>query len=117
MKILLVDDDDLVREFVENCLVDEHHVVRSVGTVDDALKSVDQGACPDLLVTDYNLKDEVNGMDLAERLRGLCDMRVLVITGRPDLVERHSPQQKSIGLLAKPFTTKALLAAVDAMAP
>ncbi len=87
--ILLVEDDELVRDAVTRILVREGYLVLTAATGHDAIGLLRTPATPiDLVVLDIGLPD-VSGADLCARLREFFpDLPVLVCTGaaQPDEV-------------------------------
>ena len=64
--ILVIEDHADVRQFVELLLENEGHHVTSVGDGIAALELVARGTLrPDLIITDYNLPDGMNGLEVA----------------------------------------------------
>src|SRR5262249_14867151 len=82
-KVLVVDDDPRVLQFVASTLERAGYRVQAVGSAGEALDRYDsQGTDPFRLVLSDVLMPEVNGVDLARRLRGLNpDVRVLFMSG------------------------------------
>jgi len=80
LSILLVDDDELVRNLVEGLLVRDGFTVNAVATYAEAMEQLGRSS-PDLAVVDLNLPDG-NGLDIAQYIdaRGL-DCEVAILTG------------------------------------
>ena len=68
LSILLVDDDRLVRASTAAMLADLHHRVTDCGSGAEALRLLDQGLAPDLLVTDQ-VMPQMTGTQLIARIR------------------------------------------------
>ncbi|MBU6311152.1 MAG: response regulator transcription factor [Actinomycetales bacterium] len=66
--VLLVEDHPLMRALVERSLQDDGFVVESVGTSRRAIREF-EAIDPDVLVTDIDLGDRPNGVELATLLR------------------------------------------------
>jgi len=64
LKILLVEDEYLLRDVLETELLDAGFAVCAVGTSDDAKIQI-LNSRPDMLVTDIRLPGSMNGLDLA----------------------------------------------------
>lgn len=82
--ILVVEDDDEVRELLELLLVSEGHRVTTAPDGLAGLDLVNRGAIrPDLLLADYNLPNGMDGLQVAAQLRAkLCrEVPVIVLTG------------------------------------
>jgi len=113
MRVLLVEDDDTVREYIEDFLADDGHLVYSSSSPHSALESAELFPFPDLLIIDFNLNSHMDGVDLAEALiLKNPKARLLVISGRPELAQRKL--QKTLGgsVLAKPFVGRHLIVAI-----
>jgi DNA-binding response OmpR family regulator len=80
--ILLVEDDELVRDALTRTLVREGYLVLTAPTGHDAMGLLRTPASPiDLVLLDIDLPD-VSGIDLCARLRELFpDMPVVACTG------------------------------------
>ena len=115
MKILVVEDDPLLREGLADLLAGAGH---SVETVVDGEGALDRGADPtvELLVLDLMLP-KLDGVAVCRRLRELRpNLPILMLTARV------TEDDKVRGLLAgaddyvtKPFSTRELLARVEAL--
>jgi DNA-binding NtrC family response regulator len=82
--ILVVEDDELMREFVADTLADEGHEVVQAGTGADAVE-VFRARPFDLVILDMQLPDTTGGV-LLDQFRSL-DPRIdiVILTGNPDL--------------------------------
>ncbi len=81
LRILLVDDDSLVRETTEGMLRDAGHSVASVASAREALDQLQAGADVDLLVLDYAMP-LINGAQLASDVKRLRPhLPIVFITG------------------------------------
>ena len=105
--ILFVEDEALVRmdmaEFLREC----GYRVYEAATAKEATESLQAKFVVDLVFTDINLPDDMNGLELGEwTLRERPGVKVLVTTG--DASRTDIPQ--TVGLvLAKPYTSRDLL--------
>jgi signal transduction histidine kinase/CheY-like chemotaxis protein len=114
-KVLVVDDDPRVLQFVASTLERAGYRVHAVASAGEALDRYDSaGTDPYRLVLSDVLMPEVNGVDLARRLRGRNpDVRVLFMSGHvgPDF-PRQEIEGWQFELLPKPFRVEGLLRAV-----
>jgi CheY-like chemotaxis protein len=79
--VLLVDDEDLVRMSTADMLTDLGYAVVEASSAEEALRLIDGGLAPDLLVTDH-LMPGMTGNELARELRGRWrNLRVLLVSG------------------------------------
>jgi PAS domain S-box-containing protein len=78
---LLVDDEALVRESTANMLEDLGYDVVEAVSAEDALRLINGGLHPDVLITDH-LMPGMNGTELANRVRAdLPATSVLIVSG------------------------------------
>jgi PAS domain S-box-containing protein len=110
-RILLVEDDKLVREHTESQLVGLGYSVTSACNPDDALKLATLVGKPDLLLTDVIMPGGKNGRELAARMRERWpDLKVLFTSGYTDgaMPELAEGMAEDLHFLAKPFRRKDL---------
>ena len=81
-KILLIEDDQRIRELVCEHLASEGHSVLSEATGMDGLQKA-TSENPDLIVLDLGLPD-LEGIDLLKMLRSVNNIPVLVLTAREE---------------------------------
>lgn len=82
--ILVVDDDADVLDLLKQVLRPVGHRVHGARDAAEAIRLVTDGAVrPDLLLTDFNLPDGTNGLDLLGRLRALLrdSLPGIILTG------------------------------------
>jgi DNA-binding NtrC family response regulator len=116
-RILVVDDEPVVRDSCELALADAGYSVRTVASGRDAILACRRERY-DVMFTDIRMPD-MDGMEVAKVIaREFPDVRVVVITGYPS---RESLEQaRNIGVfdyLEKPLTPERLSSATaDALA-
>ena len=81
-RILLIEDDQRIRELVCQHLASEGHTVDSESTGLDGLRAATANA-PDVLILDLGLPD-LEGLDLLKMVRSVAPVPVLVLTARED---------------------------------
>jgi len=114
-RILLVDDDPLIRESFRALLELSGHTVEEVDCGEVALAWLESGGEADGVVLDLNMPG-LGGEGTLHRLRaGWPELPVLLATGRPDqtaldLVAAYA----KVALLPKPFSLRELRRAMDA---
>ena len=81
-RILVIEDDQRIRELVCEHLAGEGHTVTSESTGLGGLRSATTQA-PDVLVLDLGLPD-LEGLDLLKMVRSVTEVPVLVLTARED---------------------------------
>jgi CheY-like chemotaxis protein len=115
--IVLVEDDEMVREFIGLCLEGWGHQVRSFGHPAEALRGIEtKNFKADLLLTDVVLPG-FSGVELSARARaGGAEFKVLYMSGYPEAEESGGPLARlPEPLLQKPFSTGQLRTALQAV--
>ncbi len=116
-RILLVEDDDGVREIARATLEDAGYRVVAVRSGDEALVTMATSTNVDLVVSDLVMPG-IGGRELVTRLRSTHPtLPVLYMSGHaadgPPVLEG----EMRVGFLAKPFTATQLLASVRSVLP
>jgi PAS domain S-box-containing protein len=108
-RILLVEDDAMVRNFTTSLLRESGYTVLEAGDPSDALALLAEGAPIDLVVTDI-VMPRMSGPDLASRLAvSRPGMRVLFVSGYAGShVTDGAVLPPGSAFLPKPFTPQAL---------
>lgn len=113
LDILLVDDEQLVRDGIAMMLRELGHRVVEAGAAAEALDKIQNGLQVDVVVTDYKMP-RMGGAELARRLHvWQPQLPVLLITGYSGAAD------DTVGLtrLAKPFRQSELAEALAQLAP
>ncbi len=111
-KIVVVDDEPLICDFIREGLEQLGHEVRVAKTGDDA---IDFGYLfkPDLLIADWNLESEYNGLEVADAFNfANNNIKTIVISGHPDAIV-GAKSKKVFETLEKPFPFQLLVEVVD----
>jgi DNA-binding response OmpR family regulator len=116
LKILVVEDNDALREATLVFLQNEGHYVRGVALaeeIDDLLN----GFVPDVYVVDLNLPDE-DGLSLTRRLRAAHpNVGIVITTARAQIGERVLGYESGADIyLTKPVHPHELMAGISALA-
>lgn len=107
LRILVVDDDALVRMNTVMMLEDKGHTVVEAASGKEALEALNAGAF-DILITDQAMP-RMTGVQLAEDVRKRWpDLPILIATGYAEL-----PSNGDLPRLSKPFSQAALIEAVN----
>ncbi|MCK8457090.1 MULTISPECIES: ATP-binding protein [Sphingomonas] len=109
-KVLLVDDEDLVRAATADMLRDIGYVVVEMASASQALSAIRSGVDADILVSDYLMPGMTGGQLIGELRSSGIRMPALLVTGYAAAGE---DVPDDIPRLAKPFRQVDLAARVD----
>lgn len=108
---LLIDDEDLVRMSTAHMLSDLSYHVVEAASAEEALRLIDGGLAPDVLITDH-LMPGMSGADLARRLKQSHPaLPVLIVSGYAD----ENGIDADIPRLTKPFRNAELELSLTAL--
>jgi PAS domain S-box-containing protein len=110
---LLIDDEALVRDSTAGMLEDLGYEVVQAASAEEALRLIDGGLRPDVMMTDH-LMPGMNGTELAHIVQArLPGLPVLIVSGyaEADGIASHFPR------LVKPFRNSDLAASLAELAP
>lgn len=113
IKILIVEDEELYATEVEMLVYRlGYETVHATANSEDALHMVDV-MDPDLIIMDINIEGELNGVEVAERIKDR-EIPILFITSLKDkdLYER-AMKTSYVGYLIKPFDELTLQSAIE----
>ncbi len=114
LRVLLVEDDGGVRDVMATFLEGLGCEVRAVCSAEDALAALEQGARPDLLLTDIALGAGMRGTALAALVhQSLPATRILLMSGfSAELIDADRSSPSEWELLPKPCTRDELAHAI-----
>lgn len=112
--VLIVDDEQGMRELVKKCLTDRRFKLLEAADGEEALAIAGNPRELDLLITD-ELMPGMEGHELSRRLRTANpDLKVLYLTGHSDhLFDAKKQMWEREAYLDKPFNVQSLRQAVD----
>lgn len=101
-KILVVDDEELIRNLLENFLTRKGYVVLTAASGKEALEKIKEG--PAIVVLDIMMPD-MDGLAVLDKIKQTApDMEIIIITGLND----HAVGVESMRRGAFEFVTKPL---------
>jgi DNA-binding NtrC family response regulator len=114
--IYVVDDEPMLLELAAVILQPLGYTVKTFGDAASALDSFTAAKpYPILLITDYSMH-AMNGMDLIKACRQLQpQQKILLISGTVGADIYHNATEKPNQFLAKPYHSKQLVEAVEAL--
>jgi two-component system, cell cycle response regulator CpdR len=115
IRILLAEDDDVMREYLARALTKSGYAVESVDRGTTALDLIKSGQSFDLLLTDI-VMPEMDGIELAQKAAVVAPMlRVMFITGFSAVSLKAGQAMPNAKVLSKPFHLRDLVLEVDRM--
>jgi two-component system, cell cycle response regulator CpdR len=115
IRILLAEDDDVMREYLARALTKSGYAVESVDRGTAALELIKSGQTFDLLLTDI-VMPEMDGIELAQKAAIVAPMlRVMFITGFSAVSLKAGQAMPNAKVLSKPFHLRDLVLEVDRM--
>lgn len=118
--ILMIEDDADLSDLLAAFLEGEGHRVTAAPSGDASLALIAQGAIrPDLLLTDFNLPGQINGLEVALRLREMFGhaLPTIVLTGDISTATLQSVAQAGCIQFSKPVRLPLLTAAIQHALP
>ena len=118
MRVLIADDHDLVREALAAFLQGEGVVeVRTVPTLDDAIRAAEDSGSFDLVLLDYNMPG-MNGLEGLDRMIAANDRRpVAIISGTSSrTLAEQAIRAGAAGFVPKTMSSRSMVSAVRFMA-
>lgn len=87
-RILLVEDEDLIRLILSEAMTDSGFEVVEAATGEAAMARLRRGESFDLLLTDIQLPGHLDGLDIARAARSCMPlMPIIFTTGQPDRMD------------------------------
>lgn len=116
-RVLVIDDEVLIRMVVVDALADMGFTSAEAGTGPEGLAILEQSSRIDLLITDVGLPGGMNGRQVAEAARELRpDLKVLFITGYAENAAlNHGHIGPGMKVLTKPFSVGELTAKIQSL--
>ena len=113
-RILVVEDEILVREDIEDCLAGlGHEVVSVASTGAEALRKI-PAARPDLVLMDIRLKGDMDGVEAARQIRTNFRLPVIFLTAHADdATLQRAKAADPLGYIVKPFAETTVNAVIQ----
>ena len=115
--VLIVDDDERVREYVRVNLEMEGYAVREAGSAEEGLRVLDE-VSPDLILLDV-MMPQVDGWEMLRRVQerhGVGSIPVVMFSGQID-AGREAAERGAQAFVGKPFDLRALIEQTKQIVP
>jgi len=110
-RVLLVEDDAGVRDATRMLLSVEGYRVKAVASLAEALRSAEEEGTPDLVITDYHLRQGELGTQVIAALRKRLgtEVKAVLVTGDTSTVVKHMRNDPRLRIASKPIDAEQLL--------
>jgi two-component system, sensor histidine kinase len=117
VRVLLVEDDPLVRDATSMLLRVEGYGVIAVASLAEAVRSAEESGAPDLLITDYRLGNGELGTQVIAALRSRLgpNLKAVLVSGDATAAARELPNDPNLKIAGKPYKAQELLALLTAL--
>jgi two-component system, sensor histidine kinase len=117
VRVLLVEDDPLVRDATSMLLRVEGYGVIAVASLAEAVRSAHETGAPDLLITDYRLGNGELGTQVIAALRQIlgANLKAVLVSGDAPAAARELPSDPNLRIASKPYKAQELLALLAAL--
>ncbi len=114
-KVLIVDDEYLIRHAMQKLMEDEGFSAFTAGCGDDALRQLSEQK-PDIVILDIHLPD-INGLVLLKTIKEISpSVAVIMATGCPDMqASEEAMKMGALDYIAKPVSIDTLKTLMHAM--
>jgi PAS domain S-box-containing protein len=111
-RVLLVEDDQAVRDATRMLLAVEGYRVSPAASLSEALRVAAADGAPDLLIVDYHLADGELGTQViaAVRQRVGSEVKAVLVTGDTSAVIKEMSGDRHLRIASKPIEAEGLLA-------
>ncbi|MEU7475331.1 response regulator transcription factor [Lentzea sp. NPDC042327] len=114
-RVLLIEDDEAVREGLSLALTYQGHAVTAVRTGEEGLDLLARGDNPDVVVLDLMLPG-VDGFEVCRRIRAAGDLPIIMLTARNDDIDVVAGLEAGADdYVAKPAQARVLEARIRAV--
>jgi CheY-like chemotaxis protein len=114
--VLLVEDEDLIREVMAECLHDAGFEVVEADSGARAIEALGEAGRFSILVTDFHMPGGLDGGQVAFHTRLIRpDLPVVITTGKPEALPARWKSDFGYNLLRKPYLPSHLVALVGSL--
>jgi DNA-binding response OmpR family regulator len=111
--ILLVEDDDPLREILARHLRARGHDIREAGSAEDAVVALEAGLRPGLVLLDINLPGDTGWSLLRGATLAAAGNPPVIVASATTIDSRRLREYHVAGYLPKPFPLQTLLEAIE----
>jgi len=116
-KIMVIDDDVIILEAMGRLFTEVGYQIRLASSVEDAKVTLAGNFKPDIIISDYHLDEEKNGLDALEELSCMLTYPVkkLILTGETGPNTLEEIKKSGVSCLHKPVDVNKLMLVIDAL--
>ncbi|MBA2460526.1 MAG: response regulator [Actinobacteria bacterium] len=116
--VLVVDDDERLREYIRVNLEVEGYVVREAASAEEGLAALEEES-PDLILLDV-MMPKVDGWEMLQRVQekhGVGAIPVIMFSGKVEDTAGEATSRGAQGFIGKPFDPRALIESTKQLLP
>ena len=116
--VLIVDDDEKLREYIRVNLEAEGYLVREAGSAEEGLEALEEES-PDLILLDV-MMPQVDGWETLRRIQehtGIGAIPVIMFSGQVDTSASEAESRGVQGFIGKPFDPRSLIESTKQQLP
>ena len=116
-KIMVIDDDAIILEAMGRLFTEVGYQIRLASSVEDAKVTLAGNFKPDIIISDYHLDEEKNGLDALEELSCMLSYPVkkLILTGETGPNTLEEIKKSGVSCLHKPVDVNKLMLVIDTL--
>ncbi len=116
VKVLIVDDEFLIRLVLADALGDAGFDVEEASTADEVMSGVTATSAPALMVTDIQMPGTLDGADLARHMRAIFpNLPVIYTSGRADSRVALGQMGNNDRFIPKPYVPTQVIEAIRSL--
>lgn len=113
-KILIVEDESIIALDIQNSLVNAGYIVVAIATCADEALDLAAQFTPNLVLMDIRLRGEMDGVEVAEKIRREFHLPVVYLTAHADEnTLRRAKITEPFGYILKPFEDRELITTIE----
>ena len=115
MKILIVDDEELIRNVIKTYCLNENYKVLEAENGIEAIDIINENNDIDLIILDI-MMPKMDGFETLKKIKEIKDIPVIMLSARKEEIDKLSSFNLGVDdYVTKPFSPKELMARVKAI--
>ncbi len=114
MKKILIVEDDMILMMINQRYISSlgHEIVGTATNGKDAIK-IAQEKCPDYIIMDIRLDGDMDGIEIAEKIKEFADCKIIYVSGNSDpATKERATKTNMCAFFIKPISIEMLKNAI-----